>query len=263
MLAVVLAVVLIPFIWLVLASFKPLEELFGSPDAWLPSRWTLEHFARVLQIPEFRQAFQNSVVMTVAVLVSTLTIAIPAAYGFARFRFRGRLPILYSLLLFQFFPTAVFLVPYYILFSRLSLINTLPSIIIVQIVYSLPFSIWLLVSYFQAISPEFDDAAAIDGCGSMQTLWYIILPIARPALAATAVYICIRTWQEFLLALTFSTTIDSRVLPVQLALYLSEFQTDWGGLLAGSVLANLPLMLLFAFVSRQFTSGLAAGGVKE
>jgi multiple sugar transport system permease protein len=252
----------VPFLWMLLSALKPVEELLILPIRWLPRDPTLINYLRVLQNEEFLRSFGNSVMATVGTVLFCQCLAIPAAYGFSRFRFPGRGRIMYFLLFVQFFPIVVFVVPLYLVYSRLGFVDTIPGLIVAHTVYALPLSVWMLTGAFRSISKEVEEAAEVDGASTVDILLRIIIPLSRPAIAATVVYAWIQAWQEYLISQTLSTTLQSRLLPVQLAFFMSTESTDWSGLMAASVIVSIPVLALFPFLAGHFTSGLSSGAVK-
>ncbi|MHB1132421.1 MAG: carbohydrate ABC transporter permease [Chloroflexota bacterium] len=252
----------VPFIWMILSALKPVTELHFDPIRWLPESPTLINYSNVLENQDFIGAFGNSLIATFGTVGLCLSLAIPAAYGFARFRFPGRSKLMYSVLFVQFFPIIVFVVPFYLMYSRVGLVDTLQALIISHTVYALPLSVWMLTGAFRSVPREVEEAAEVDGASTLDVLRVIILPVCMPAVAATTVYVWIQAWQEFLISQTLSTSMQSRLLPVQISFFMGTESTDWSGLMAASVIVSLPVLVLFPFLSRHFTAGLSAGAVK-
>lgn len=252
----------VPFIWMLLSAFKPVEELLILPIRWLPRDPTFVNYVRVLQEQDFLRAFANSLLATIGTVGLCQLLAIPAAYGFSRFRFAGRGKLMYLLLFVQFFPVVVFVVPFYLLFSRLGWVDTIGGLIVAHTVYVLPLSVWMLTAAFRSVPREVEEAAEVDGASTLDILLRIIVPLSVPAIAATMVYAWIQAWQEYLLSATLSTSLNSRLLPVQIAFLMSTESTDWSALMAASVTVSVPVLILFPFLSRYFTAGLSAGAIK-
>jgi ABC-type glycerol-3-phosphate transport system permease component len=252
----------LPFIWMALSALKPVEELLLLPVRWLPRNPTFHNYAVVLEQRDFLQAFANSLIATIGTVLLCQLLAIPAAYGFARFQFPGRAKLMYMLLFVQFFPVIVFVVPLYILFSRVGWVDTIQGLITAHAVYVLPLSVWMLTSAFRSFPREVEEAAEVDGAGTLDILLRVLLPVSLPAIAATVAYAWIQAWQEYLVSATLSTSLQSRLLPVQIAFFMSTESTDWSVLMAASVIVTLPVLILFPFLSRYFTTGLSAGAIK-
>jgi multiple sugar transport system permease protein/raffinose/stachyose/melibiose transport system permease protein len=261
--SVVLVVVcLFPFAWMALSSIKKLPELYTVPPHWLPNEPTLGNFATVLFNSNIPRYFLNSVIISVGSTGLALLLAIFASYGFARFDFRGK-PFFQSFVLVgQLLPTAAIIVPLFITLRYLGLVNTYWGLILVYMIITLPLSVWMLTSYFKAIPAELEEAAVIDGASRLGVLFRITLPLSLPGLVAVVVYAFVTTWNEFIFALCFATDSSVKTLPIGLAEFSTEFNTDWGGVMAASMVMTLPVALLFLAFQKLFVGGLTAGATK-
>jgi multiple sugar transport system permease protein/raffinose/stachyose/melibiose transport system permease protein len=255
------AVVLFPFYWLLASSVKTQDQLLRIPPLWVPTAPTLDNFNRLLQ-SSFPAWFQNSVVVASTTTVVALTFAALAAYSFSRFTFTGSHVLSTMFLFVQLFPVAVLVIPLFILWTNLKLTDTYWSLIVTYLVFGLPISTWLLIGFFNAVPVELEEAAMIDGSSRLGALWRITLPLAVPGLAATAIYIFLLAWNEFFFALTFMNSREMRTIPVGLSSFFGEHSVDWGLVMAGSVVASLPVIVLFGLLSRYFVQGLTSGAVK-
>lgn len=256
------AIALFPFAWMALSSVKPLAELYTVPPTWIPQNFSLENYRTVLLESNIPRYFINSLVISFGATAISLVLAALAAYGFARFRFRGRNALQASILVSQLLPTATIIVPLYILLSRLGLVNTYLGLILVYLIHTLPLCIWLLINYFRAIPYEIEEAARVDGASRLTILTRIVLPLSTPGLIATVVYCFVNTWNEFIFALVFATDSTVKTLPIGLAEFTSEFDTDWGAVMAASMIMTLPVLALFFMIQRYFVGGLTAGASK-
>jgi multiple sugar transport system permease protein len=254
-------VVLFPFYWLLVSSVKTQDQLFQIPPLWIPTAPTLDNFVRLFQ-GRFPVWFQNSAVVASATTLLGLTLAALAAYSFSRFPFPGNRALSTLFLFIQLFPVAVVVIPLFILWTNLKLTNTYGSLIVTYLVFGLPVSTWLLIGFFNAVPAELEEAAMIDGSSRLGALWRVTLPLALPGLAATAIYIFLLSWNEFFFALTFMNSTDMRTIPVGLSSFFAEHSVDWGLVMAGSVVASLPVVLLFGALSRYFIQGLTSGALK-
>lgn len=264
LLIVSVAIVYIPILWMISTSFKTSAEVFRWPPTLFPLKPVLDAY-RELFVPENRyfQYFRNSLVVSLSTTAITLTAATLAGYGLSRFRFRGRGSILVFFLVTQMFPFSIVLLSLFLFFSKLRLLNTYFGLVFAYVGISLAFSIWMLKSYFDTIPYELEEAALIDGSGRFQTLLRIILPLIGPGAIATAIFIFITSWNEYLFAATLAMSEKIRTLPPGLSLsYMSFVKVSWDGLMAASVVAALPSMIIFAFLQRWFVQGLAAGALK-
>jgi multiple sugar transport system permease protein/raffinose/stachyose/melibiose transport system permease protein len=259
---VLVIVCLFPFAWMALSSIKKVNELYTVPPVWLPREPTLGNFAKVLFDSNIPRYFLNSVVISGGSTALALLLAIFASYGFARFEFRGK-PWLQSFVLVgQLLPTAAIIVPLFITLRWLGLVNTYWGLILVYMIITLPLSVWMLTSYFRAIPPELEEAAIIDGASRLAVLFRITLPLSLPGLVAVVVYAFVTTWNEFIFALCFATDSSVKTLPIGLAEFSTEFNTDWGGVMAASMVMTVPIALLFLAFQRLFVGGLTAGATK-
>lgn len=255
--------VVVPYFWVVTTSFKSHEDIFELPVRLIPDRPVLDNYREVLFGPEnFQRKFLNSLIVTVSTTLVALLISITSAYALARFRIRGKFLFLKILLISQLVPIAVLLVPLYEVFQRIGLLDTYGALIIGNMTFCIPFAVWLLRSFFLSIPRDIEDAALIDGCSRMQVLIRIILPVSGPGLVTTAAYIFIYSWQEYILALTYINTGDKYTLPVALTYFIGQYGTQWGPLMAGSVIVTIPVMVMFMCLKRFIVSGVMGGAVK-
>ncbi|WP_105431558.1 MULTISPECIES: carbohydrate ABC transporter permease [Neorhizobium] len=253
---------LFPFMWMGVSSIKTLSELYTVPPVWWPETPTLGNYYKVLFESNIPRYFLNSVIISVGSTFLALLLAIFASYGFARFEFRGK-PLLQSFVLIgQLLPTAAIIVPLFITLRVLGLVNTYWGLILVYMIITLPLSVWMLTSYFKAIPVELEEAAIIDGSSRLGILFRITLPLSTPGIVAVIVYAFVTTWNEFVFALCFATDSSVKTLPIGLAEFSTEFNTDWGAVMAASVVMTLPIALLFFSMQRLFVGGLTAGATK-
>ncbi|WP_442579834.1 carbohydrate ABC transporter permease [Mesorhizobium sp. ASY16-5R] len=258
----VVFVCLFPFWWMALSSVKTLRELYTIPPVWWPEAPTLDNYRKVLLESNIPRYFLNSLVISIGATALALVLAVFASYGFARFNFRGK-PLLQSFVLVgQLLPTAAIIVPLFVTLRVLGLVNTYWGLILVYMIITLPLSVWMLTSYFKAIPVELEEAAIIDGASRLGCLLRITLPLSLPGIVSVLVYAFVTTWNEFIFALCFATDSSVKTLPIGLAEFSTEFNTDWGAVMAASVVMTLPIALLFLSMQRLFIGGLTAGATK-
>jgi multiple sugar transport system permease protein/raffinose/stachyose/melibiose transport system permease protein/trehalose/maltose transport system permease protein len=245
-----------------LSSVKPLKELYTVPPTWLPQNFSFENYSNVLFHSNIPRYFLNSIVISVGATVISIFLAALAAYGFARFRFRGKGVLQASVLISQLLPTATIIVPLYIILGKLGLINSYAGVILVYLIHTLPLCIWMLIGYFRALPYEIEEAALVDGASRLLILFRIVLPLSVPGIISTVVYCFVSTWNEFIFALVFATDRNVKTLPIGLAEFTSEFNTDWGAVMAASMIMTLPIVVLFFGVQKLFVGGLTAGATK-
>jgi multiple sugar transport system permease protein/raffinose/stachyose/melibiose transport system permease protein len=261
--SLVLAIVcLFPFAWMALSSIKTLPELYTVPPHWLPLAPTIGNYVNVIFNSNIPRYFLNSVIISVGSTGLALILAIFASYGFARFDFRGKRLLQSLVLIGQLLPTAAIIVPLFITLRYLHLVNTYWGLILVYMIITLPLSVWMLTSYFKALPVELEEAATIDGASRLGILFRITLPLSTPGLVAVVVYAFVTTWNEFIFALCFATDSSVKTLPIGLAEFSTEFNTDWGGVMAASMVMTIPVAFLFLFFQNLFVGGLTAGATK-
>ena len=255
------AAILIPFFWMVSVSLKPAAEPFAIPARLWPEHPTLENYVSAFR-PEFRIYFLNSIIVSAATLLITVTLALFAAYAFTRAQFRLISIAMTLVIVSQMFPASAIIIPIYKMMKAADMLNTYASLILAYVTVTLPVAIWMMRGFMANLPLTLEEAAAIDGAGPLRTFFEIILPLCRPGIVATAVFVLIVTWQEFLFALSFTSTKEMRTLPVGVNDYIGQYGIRYGELMASSVLISLPVVLVFFLLQRQFVAGLTAGAVK-
>ena len=251
-------IVLIPIIWIFDVAISPGNALGGK----IGDSFTIDHFSKILSGDSFWLWLRNSMIVSIGTTFFGLAIAIPAAYSFSRWRFRGRNQAMFSFLLVQMFPGVIILVPYFLVMKSLGLLNSNLGLILAYSVTVLPLCVWMLKGFFDTIPRELEEAALLDGCNQVQVFTKVVLPLSMPAVAVTALFSFLAAWNEFLLALTFNTSNDMYTLPVGLASMISSTNQAWGDFDAASLLVSLPVVILFIIFQRFLIQGLSAGGVK-
>ena len=253
--------VLLPFFWMLSVSLKPVTEPFAIPARLWPDDPTLENYVTAFR-PEFRLYFMNSLIVSGASVAITVTLALFAAYAFSRGQLLLITTLMAAVVLAQMFPHAAIIIPIYKMMREAELLNTHLSLIIAYVSVTLPVAIWMLRGFIVKLPVSLEEAAAIDGAGPLRVFWDIVVPLARPGIIATAVYVLIVTWQEFLFALSFTSTREMRTLPVGLNDFIGQYGIRYGELMASSVMVSVPVIAVFFFLQRYFVAGLTAGAVK-
>jgi len=258
---IIVMILMIPIIWTISSSFRPKSEIFSIPATFISRSFTMENYRTIISMNEFRRYLLNSVIVSISATVLNIFLASLAAFSFSRFRFKGKNILLVSVILTQFFPAATLLVPMYMAWAFVRLLNTYICLIITYTIITLPLSIWMLTAFFNTVPQEIDEAAEIDGCSKIRTYISIVIPLSKPGIVASATYIFITVWQEFLFAITFISVKEMRTLPVGLYSFIGERVTDWGPLMAGAMFSMLPVFILFMLLQKHFISGVM-GAVK-
>lgn len=259
---ILMAVCIFPFVWMGLSSVKTLSELYTIPPVWWPEVPTLANYSKVLFESNIPRYFLSSVVISVGSTGLALILAIFASYGFARYQFTGKPWLQAAVLMGPLLPTAAIIVPLFITFCVLGLVNTWWGLILAYMIITLPLSVWMLTSYFRAIPVELEEAAFIDGASRLGVLFRITLPLSMPGILAVVIYAFVTTWNEFIFALCFATDSSVKTLPIGLAEFSTEFDTDWGAVMAASLLMTVPIAILFFTMQKYFVGGLTAGATK-
>jgi len=258
---VVAALVLLPFFWMFSVSLKPATEPFAIPAELWPREPTFDNYILALR-PEFQRYFLNSLIVSCSTLIITIPLALLAAYSLARFQFWLLSVFLGLVVLAQFFPAGAIIIPIYKIVRAAGLLDTYASLIIAYITVTLPVAIWMMRGFLMRVPKTLEEAAAIDGAKPLRAFIDIVVPLAKPGIIATSVWVLIVTWQEFLFALSFTSSKEMRTLPVGMNDYIGQYGIRYGELMASSVMISVPVIILFFFLQRQFVAGLTASAVK-
>jgi multiple sugar transport system permease protein len=265
-LAILSFVTLFPLYTIVVSSIKPLGDV-RSAFQWIPSRVTFQPYIDIWSTIPLGHYFLNSLIVSVAATVCSVVIAIFAAYGISRYRFRGRQAFTLTVLSTQMFPGILFLLPLFVIFVNieksigLRLYGTYWGLVITYLTFSLPFAIWMLVGYFNSIPHELEEAAMVDGATPIGALFRILIPVSLPGIVAVAIFAFITAWGEVLFA-SVLTTDATRTLAIGLRNYASQSNVYWNQLMAASIVVSLPVVIAFLAMQRYIVGGLTAGGVK-
>lgn len=261
-LLLIVLVIGLPFWWVVTGSIKLPKEIIQRVPTMVPQSFTLQHFEKLLQASDFPVYLLNSMVVALFSTAFTVVLALPAAYAFFRMEFPGRDALYRTILLAYAFPSVVVLIPLYGLFARVGLIDSPVALVIVNVAFALPFSIWMMRSFLASVPREIEEAAVVDGASTITVLVRILMPLIAPGIASVAIFAFISSWTEYLFASVLIVSDARRTIPVGFAGIIGQYQIDWGLLLAGATAAIIPVVILFALVGRWFVSGLTDGAVK-
>ncbi|MFD6167883.1 carbohydrate ABC transporter permease [Streptomyces coeruleorubidus] len=253
-----------PFLWLVSTAFKPPRELGSLHPTWIPNDPTLANFRQAFDEQPLLHAALNSLLAALAAAVVAVLIATPMAYVVARRRTRLAKAVTGWVVVSQAFPFVLLIIPLFLVLKNLRLINSVPGLVLVYVVWALPFALWMLAGYVRAVPRELEEAAAVDGAGRVRTLVSVTAPLLAPGIVATALFAFITAWNEFFFALVLLKTPEKQTLPVVLTHFIgAEGVADLGPLAAAAFLATLPSLVVFAIIQRRITGGMLTGAVKS
>ncbi|MCE9576403.1 MAG: sugar ABC transporter permease [Deltaproteobacteria bacterium] len=266
-LVVAAAVVLYPVLLVVKKAFEPGRQ-FALSASPIPTTLTTEHFADLFGARGghgellFLHHAWNSLVAAILTTIVGVSLSCTAAYALSRMRFPGHKAGLITFLVVQMFPATLLIMPLYVLLDRLGLLNSMVGLVLVYATTAIPFCVWTLKGYFDSLPRELEEAARMDGAGAWQTFWRVMLPLARPGIAVTALFSFMTAWNEFIMASTFLTDDSRYTLPVLIQSSVGQYSSDWGFFAAGAIVTSLPVMALFYVLQKFLVGGLTAGSVK-
>lgn len=254
----------LPFLWLLSTAFKPPRELGSLHPTWLPKDPTLANFRQAFAEQPLLRAALNSLLVALAAAVLAVLIATPAAYVLARQRTRLARAVTGWVVVSQAFPFVLLIIPLFLVLKNLRLIDSVPGLVLVYVVWALPFALWMLAGYVRAVPRELEEAAAVDGAGRVRTLVSVTAPLLAPGIVATGLFAFVTAWNEFFFALVLLKTPEKQTLPVVLTHFIgAEGVADLGPLAAAACLATLPSLVVFALIQRRITGSLLTGAVKS
>jgi N,N'-diacetylchitobiose transport system permease protein len=259
----VFAVVVFPVYWMVSTAFKPEDEINSLTPTWLSLEPTLQHFRDAMDRPFFWANVRNSLIVVSVTVALSLVLAFLAAIALAKFRFTGRKIFIVLMIGIQMLPAAGLIVPLYIVLARYGQVNALTGLIVTYMTFVLPFSVWTLRGFLIGIPRDLEEAAMVDGSSRLGAFVRILLPLVAPGLVATSVFAFITAWNEFIFAYVLLNDQSKQTATVWLSyFYGTSRNVDWGGLMAGSTLIAVPVVVFFVLVQRKIAFGLTAGAVK-
>ena len=258
----IMFILLAPFLWILIASFRPNMELVRN-QTLIPQNITLENYVSLFAKSSYWKWVINSSIVSIYTVILSLPLIVAGAYSVYRTQFKGRNVLSFFLLSVYIFPTALLVVPIFKIFDGLSLIDSHLGCALMNTAFAVPFGIWLLQAFLRSLPPELEEAAAVDGISKPRTLFQIIIPQAAPGIIAIAMFAFIVSWTEYLFAMTLLLSNDLHTLPIGLTgIVFGQYRVNWGFAAAGAVGSALPVFILFLIVGRWFIRGISAGAIK-
>ncbi|MDM5327681.1 carbohydrate ABC transporter permease [Neobacillus sp. CF12] len=252
-----------PFLWMLVTSLKPTDQIRTSNPSFFIENPTFSHFENVLVNTQFITFFVNSLIVAITTTIISMLVSIFAGYALSRFqRFKGIKIVNVTMLLSQMIPGVLLLIPLYILMQRLGLLDTYAAMILAYTTFMVPLCTFMLKGFIDSIPYELEEAAEIDGCSRLRIIYQIILPISIPSLVATALFAFVNAWNEFMFGYVFINDEAHRTLTPGITLFKGLYTTDWGSIMSASVLAVLPVVILFIYLQKFLIEGMTAGSVK-
>lgn len=258
-----------PFAWLFISSIANQKDLTKVPLDWIPDEITFKRYLDIFTDPTNEMAYTfkismiNSLTVAIWVTIIALVVGSLSAYAFARLKFRFRQKLIYLFLFTYMIPPVVIVIPLYLILSKFGMLDSKMTLILLDLTFVIPFVIWVMQSYFSSFSKSFEEAAAIDGCGRFQTLWYVVLPIVRPGMIATGILSFLLSWDEFFFSLLFTASLEAKTISVAIAEFSGKNAVDYGMIATGGILASLPPLIIVFLFQKSLVQGMTAGGVKE
>jgi multiple sugar transport system permease protein len=262
LLILITVIVVFPVFWMGSVSLRENTEVFTVPPTLFPPEATTKAYSSVLSNPDYLGFFFNSYIIAFTVSIASVAVGTVAAYGFSRFKFRGSRFITLFVVTTQMIPPITLLIPYFAIIVFVGLYDTRFGLIVTYMSFTLPYSVLMMTGYMNTISSELDEAAIVDGCSRFGALVRVVLPPAIPGIISTAVYAFILSWNEFIFAVALTRTTEMRTLPVGISLLMGEHAYQWNEIMALSVIATVPVLVLFVLIQRYYLAGLTSGSVK-
>ena len=251
-----------PFVWMISTAFKDSHEIFATPPSLIPRTWTLDNLQRLFAETKALTYLRNSVVVSLSTVAVTIAVATPAAYSLTRFRFPGREQLAGTILFTYMFAPIMIIVPFYVMMRFLGLANTHIGLVLAYTAFCLPFGLWMLRTFFQSIPLDIEQAAMVDGANRLQTVLYIVLPLALPGVIATSIFTFILTWNDYIFARILISADELKTLPVGIADLYNASVVDWGMIMAAGLLVLTPVLGVFFVIQKYMVAGLGAGALK-
>ena len=251
-----------PFAWMISTAFKESREIFATPPSLLPRSLTLDNLQRLFAETKALTYLKNSIVVSLSTVAVTIAVATPAAYSLTRFRFPGREQLAGTILFTYMFAPIMIIVPFYVMMRFLGLTNTHLGLVLAYTAFCLPFSLWMLRTFFQSIPLDIEQAAMVDGANRVQTVLYVVLPLSLPGVVATSIFTFVLTWNDYIFARILISADELKTLPVGIADLYNASVVDWGMIMAAGLLILTPVLAVFFLIQKYMVVGLGAGALK-
>lgn len=254
---------ILPMLWIVYTSFRTQASIFTGTVISPLKEYTLENYSRILSVTDFPTYFKNSLEIASSVTLFSLVVSITAAYSLSRFDIKGKNALIVAIFGTQMFPQVLLIIPMYLIIFSLSLLDKVIGVVLGQLILVLPFQVWMLKGYFDNVPIELDEAARIDGCGILQRLWLVILPVSVPGIMVAAFFSFVVSWGDYLIVSIITQSQRTATITLVMQRLSASLLVRWGDVAAVAVLTIVPTILLFALVQNRLVEGLTAGAVKE
>lgn len=252
---------IVPLLYVFLTSVKTSGQIYDVNQI-IPTSLTLENYINVLYKAKFLTYFRNSLIVAVSTTLICMLLSICAGYGMTRYRIRGSQKLKMGILYTRMFPSVLLALPYYVIMRSLNLGDSLLGLILIYSSFTLPFTIWNMQTFFQQLPWELEEAACIDGASRTTALFRVILPLARPGIIATSLFSFMTCWDEYMYANLFISSTSKKTISLGIQSFIGEYSTDWGSLMAATVIAMIPIIIFFVYAQKNLVGGLSAGAVK-
>ena len=261
---VILFVLLFPIFWTFITSLKTEAEIFQIPPTWYPHVLNTKSYAAQIETGDFNmfRSFANSFIISASAMCISVVLAVPASYAIARYRFKGRLPIMLGFLVTQMLPVSVLLTPMFIIFKNMHVYNTWGAAILADATIGIPFSVLILKNYFASIPKALEEAAYIDGCTRMSAFFRILIPVTKPGIMVCAIFSFLYAWGDLAYGMTFILDQERRPITAGIFNFMGQYGTKWSYLTAFAIVAIIPVALIFIFMQKYIVSGMTSGAVK-
>lgn len=259
----VLIIFLFPVYWMMVSSFQPNSALMSLPSKFWPKELFLDNYKMIANNMKYLVYFKNSVIVASLSMLFSIAASLFAGYAFSRFRFPCKSAFMTIIMNIQIFPVTVITISLFTFYSKMGLMDSYAGLVLANIIYSLPFTVWFIKAFFDTVPVSLDESAKIDGCGRMKTMMLVIMPLIKPGIVAIGIYTFLYSWDDFLFAMTIMKTEAMKTLPLGIAQsFIGEFAQDYAGMMTLSVIASVPVVIAFMFTQKYMVGGLVNGAVK-